>query len=220
MKRHLIFTNDQENYIVKENDIVIFSISMNDLNFNALNFYNGIYADKSTSIEIENKVDNNNKSVGSYIFNWLKKIINTIAEEVPDCEEESETTVLQKEGKTIYLFDIAVCAGDGFLIDDSIAREELTVKESLADYAVNISGDSMEPLYSSGDILLVQKAEELQDGDIGIFTVDSDTMCKKYTINGKTIKLLPLNDEYNEVVITKDTTCQIQGKVLGKYVEN
>lgn len=217
MKRQLIFTNDNENYYIKENDNIIFTIIMSDLKFNALDFYNGLYADKSTQIDFENSVDEDHKQIGSYLFKWLEKIINKISEELPEDEEDEKVITLPRGGKIIKLFDIAVCAGDGFYIDDAVESESITVEDFNADYAVKISGDSMEPTYKNGDVLLVQKTEELMNGDIGIFNVDNDTMCKKYVRKGRGISLVPENDKYKPIKITKNIECHIQGKVIGKY---
>lgn len=216
MKRQLIFTNDNENYYIKENDNIIFTIIMSDLKFNALDFYNGLYADKSTQIDFEYRVDEDHKQIGSYLFKWLEKIINRIAEELPENEEEKVIS-LPQDGKVIKLFDIAVCAGDGFYIDDAVESESITVEDSNADYAVKISGDSMEPTYKNGDILLVQKTEELNNGDIGIFYIDGNTMCKKYVERGRGVSLVPENNKYETIKVTKDKDCLTQGKVLGKY---
>lgn len=216
MKRQLIFTNDNENYYIKENDNIIFTIIMSDLKFNALDFYNGLYADKSTQIDFEYRADEDHKQIGSYLFKWLEKIINRIAEELPENEEEIVIS-LPQDGKVIKLFDIAVCAGDGFYIDDAVESESITVEDSNADYAVKISGDSMEPTYKNGDILLVQKTEELNNGDIGIFYIDGNTMCKKYVKQDRGISLVPENNKYETIKVTKDKDCLTQGKVLGKY---
>lgn len=217
MKRQLIFTNDNENYYIKENDNIIFTIIMSDLKFNALDFYNGLYAGKSTQIDFENRVDEDHKQIGTYLFKWIKKIIDKIAEELPENEEDENVAFLPPDGKVIKLFDIAVCAGDGFYIDDAVESELITVYDFNADYAVKISGDSMEPTYKNRDILLVHKTEELSNGDIGIFYIDGNTMCKKYVKQGRGISLVPENNKYEAIKVTKNKYCIIQGKVLGKY---
>lgn len=47
-----------------------------------------------------------------------------------------------------------------------------------ADYAVVINGRSMEPYILDGSTVFVQKTDELQTGDIGIFSVDGAAVCK------------------------------------------
>lgn len=58
----------------------------------------------------------------------------------------------------------------------------LTCDESVpcgAEFAVRIQGDSMEPHIADGSIVYVNR-EALQNGDVGIFCVDGDMLCKQY----------------------------------------
>lgn len=48
-----------------------------------------------------------------------------------------------------------------------------------AEFAVRIQGDSMEPLIPDGSVVYVNR-EALQNGDVGIFCVDGDMLCKQY----------------------------------------
>ena len=48
-----------------------------------------------------------------------------------------------------------------------------------ADFAVRIQGDSMEPTIHDGSIAYVNR-DPLSNGDVGIFCVDGDMLCKQY----------------------------------------
>ena len=48
-----------------------------------------------------------------------------------------------------------------------------------ADFAVRIQGDSMEPFIRDGSVVYVNR-DPLADGDVGIFCVDGETLCKQY----------------------------------------
>lgn len=48
-----------------------------------------------------------------------------------------------------------------------------------AELAVHIQGDSMMPLIRDGDVVYVNH-DPLQNGDVGIFCVDGDMLCKQY----------------------------------------
>ena len=48
-----------------------------------------------------------------------------------------------------------------------------------ADLAVRIQGDSMEPYISDGSIVYVNR-DPLENGDVGIFCVDGEMLCKQY----------------------------------------
>lgn len=70
-------------------------------------------------------------------------------------------------------------------------------------YAIGVNGQSMEPLYYDGDVLLVDPCEEIDIGKIGIFIVNGDSFVKKL---GKDI-LISVNENYSDIPITEETHC-------------
>ena len=84
-----------------------------------------------------------------------------------------------------------------------------------ADYVIGVSGNSMEPEYSDGDIVYVQKTDHIETGDIGIFQKGNNIYIKKAGENG----LISLNT--NSPPLTADgDRIMVLGKVLGKAEEN
>ena len=62
-----------------------------------------------------------------------------------------------------------------------------------ADFAVKIDGDSMEPYIMDNSIVYVNR-EPLENGDVGIFYVDGDMLCKQYYKDEEgNVRLLSLN---------------------------
>lgn len=62
-----------------------------------------------------------------------------------------------------------------------------------ADFAVKIDGDSMEPYIMDNSIVYVNR-EPLENGDVGIFYVDGDMVCKQYYKDEEgNVRLLSLN---------------------------
>lgn len=60
--------------------------------------------------------------------------------------------------------------------------EYITVEDEVpqaAEYAVRIQGDSMEPHIRDGSVVYVNR-DPLRHGDVGIFCVDGDMLCKQY----------------------------------------
>lgn len=47
------------------------------------------------------------------------------------------------------------------------------------DFAIGVNGNSMEPTYSDGDTLLVNKQDSINVSEIGIFIIDGDTFVKE-----------------------------------------
>lgn len=78
-----------------------------------------------------------------------------------------------------------------------------------ASFCVPVSGDSMEPIYHDGDILLVEGREDIEPGQIGVFTVDGDGYVKK---RGEG-ELISLNPDYAPIPLTENSWCN--GLVIG-----
>ena len=75
----------------------------------------------------------------------------------------------------------------------------------------------MEPTITDGSIVFVKHVNELNEGDIGIFLVDGNVMCKRYFLDGGEKWLRPDNEspEFNAIRIKEGMNCLLQGKVLG-----
>lgn len=216
MKRQLRFEFENEKYVIKENDVVLFSIDGKDLKFVSLDFYNGVYKDKTAAIELINAVENDTPQKGGYIFRWLVEIITSIQSELndPEIEEAPEIFVFKKK---VPLFELSACAGNGFYSSGpSDIDHEIETSYSKADYAVKISGKSMEPTIQDQSIVFVQDVEELLDGDVGLFVVEGEVMCKRYREDGESKWLEPDNNsgEYKTICFQGSEACYIQGKVM------
>ena len=83
-----------------------------------------------------------------------------------------------------------------------------------ADYVIGVSGSSMEPEYSNGDIVYVQKTDYIDTGDIGIFQKGNNIYIKKAGEN----ELISLNPNYPLLTDNGDRII-VLGKVLGKAEE-
>lgn len=216
MKRQLKFEFENDRYVIKENNSVVFSIDGKDLKFVSLDFYNGIYKNKSAAIELVNAIENDVLKKGDYIFKWLVEIVTSIQVELNDPEFEEVATIIDFN-KKVPLFELAACAGNGFYSSGpSDVDHEIETSYINADYAVRISGRSMEPTIEDQSIVFVQDVEELFDGDIGIFVVDNDVMCKRYREDGENKWLEPDNksSEYKTICFRGSEECYIQGKVI------
>lgn len=219
MKRQLTFDYENEHYVIKEDNAILFSIDGRELKFISLDFYNGIYKDRSAAIELTNTISTDELKKGKYIFEWLTDIISTIQNELndPEIEEHNIIEYVAVQNKQVYLFEMAACAGDGFYSDGpSRSDEEIVSQFEQADYAVRISGKSMEPTIEDNSIVFVQKVAELHDGDVGIFVVNGDVMCKRLREEDGKRWLQPDNvtGGYKPIILTEDISCYCQGRVL------
>ena len=115
----------------------------------------------------------------------------------------------------IAYYDLPASAGTGaFLHTDT--TQKLKVPETpttlRADFAVRVSGDSMEPKYYDGDILLVEEKPDIEMGQIGIFVLNGTGYVKKKGENG----LISLNPKYDPIEPETFDDCRCIGKVIGK----
>ena len=124
----------------------------------------------------------------------------------------------QKNGiKKLRLYDARVSAGSGdFLDSDYYTTIEVPEEEARgADFAVTVSGDSMEPLFRDRDIVFVHRQETLENGEIGIFSLDNKAYIKKFNNVGFVVFLMSLNPRYLPIPVDPNRdSFRIFGKVV------
>ncbi len=118
--------------------------------------------------------------------------------------------------RSIRLFDLPVSAGVGVFLEEEEKAEQISIPNSdrtaEADYALRISGNSMEPKYHNGDILLVQYAEAVEVGELGIFLLDG---CGFFKVYGGD-RLLSLNPDYAPIPLSDFASVYCKGRVVGR----
>ena len=123
--------------------------------------------------------------------------------------------VVRSGKRAILLYELPVSAGVGVYLDEAEA-ESINIpdneKTAEADYALRISGNSMEPKYRDGDILLVRNADSIDVGELGIFLLDG---CGFFKVFGGD-RLLSLNPNYGPILLKDFADVQCKGQVVGK----
>ena len=143
------------------------------------------------------------------IKQWLKAIKT-------DSEFELDTKDSCPK-KIIKLYDYALSAGKGNdLMDDQVPHEDIEVNNMAADFAIKVSGDSMEPKIENGSIVLIKQTEVLEDGDIGAFFYDGEVYCKTLRKNKTGVVLESINTKYKPINIDEKAVLKICGKVIEK----
>lgn len=117
--------------------------------------------------------------------------------------------------RSILLYDLSVSAGTGVYLDDA-DTEEITIPENektrSADFALRINGNSMEPKYRDGDIVLVEDTDFVEVGELGIFVLDGNGYFKKFGGD----RLISLNEDYGDILLDGYTEIVCCGRVVGK----
>ena len=128
--------------------------------------------------------------------------------------KQSSPNIIKEETRDIEYYLNAVSAGTGQLLFDDSASDTLSIPDIIeykkVDYAVRVSGSSMEPKFSNNDILLVQSCNSVDLGEIGIFCIDDEVFVKKLGKN----ELISLNPEFDNIPLNENSRC------LGRVIDS
>jgi len=117
--------------------------------------------------------------------------------------------------RAVILYELPVSAGTGMFLD-GVGTNEIMIPDNAktgdADYALRISGNSMEPKYHNGDILLVEETDTVEVGEAGIFILDGAGYFKIFGGD----RLISLNPEYSDIPLRDFAEVSCCGKVVGK----
>ena len=87
-------------------------------------------------------------------------------------------------------------------------------------FALRIKGDSMEPKFSEGDVVIVRKQETADSGDIVVALVNGDSATiKKLKRHQNGITLVPANSAYEPMYYSNEEIMDLPVTILGKVVE-
>lgn len=135
--------------------------------------------------------------------------------EIPESIFRANATASEKPRLLkIPLFEDRVSAGSGVHLESSKTSTISVVeneKTKRADFALRVSGNSMEPRYHDGDILLVESTPEIAVGELGIFICDGEGYFKQF--GGDC--LISLNDEYAPIPLDSFSSFSCRGTVIG-----
>ena len=136
----------------------------------------------------------------------------------PGSVKERSDSMYKQNGfgkRAVILYELPVSAGTGMFLD-GVGKSSImipdTAKTGDADYALRISGNSMEPKYHNGDVLLVEETDMVEVGEAGIFILDGAGYFKIFGGD----RLISLNPEYSDIPLRDFDEVSCCGKVVGK----
>ncbi len=141
-------------------------------------------------------------------------------EAVRNCLEFEYSSNMERQSKgfrrlrRIPIYTQVATAGFGNYLDDSNAEYIDVEAPEEADFALHISGDSMEPLIHNGDIIFVRNQGTLQSGEIGIFSYNGESFCKMWDNRMGVPRLVSINKAYTPIFLKDADSLVIHGKVL------
>ncbi|MBE6591134.1 MAG: helix-turn-helix domain-containing protein [Ruminococcaceae bacterium] len=135
------------------------------------------------------------------------------------CESESQKAQrpLHKPARSIPVYDAPAAAGAALpLLSDDFSLIPADGIPDQTDFGIKISGDSMEPLIKDQSVVWVQNTPTLSGGDIGIFLLNGESLCKKLQTSPSGCKLISLNPKYAPITVLDTDELKVVGKVLIK----
>lgn len=136
-------------------------------------------------------------------------------------EERSSRNSNQKKGVVIDVLGRVAAGIPIDAVEDIIDTEEITEEMAATGefFGLQIHGDSMEPKFSEGDVVIVRKQSDAESGDIVIALVNGDdATCKRLKKYEHGIMLLSNNPTYEPMMFSwkdiKDKPVEIIGRVV------
>lgn len=108
-------------------------------------------------------------------------------------------------------------------IEDIIDTEEISadmLKGGKQYFGLRVKGDSMEPDYLDGDVIIFQKQDDCENGDDCVVMVNgNDGTFKRVFKNENGIILQPLNNKYQPMIYSNEQIETLPVKILGVFEE-
>ena len=123
--------------------------------------------------------------------------------------------VVTSKKKTIPLYDIPLSAGSGEeMFGSDVPFEEYETDIEDGDFALHISGDSMEPEIPDGSIVVVKKECDVPDGITGAFFLNGEVYCKKLLHKDGKVFLCSVNTKYKPIQIRDEDNLKAYGRIV------
>ncbi|EGQ3200418.1 TPA: helix-turn-helix transcriptional regulator [Staphylococcus pseudintermedius] len=144
-----------------------------------------------------------------------KRVLDFATEQL----DEQNNKVLHINSNNIVSEEVAVygyaSAGTGETLIDGV---EFTTQYNghipNHDFALQVNGDSMEPMFEDKEIIFIDKTKQINSGQIGIFVIDGEAYLKKVFISDKGIRLVSLNSKYPDLHFDSSHDIKVAGKVI------
>lgn len=185
------------------------------------------------------KVDNANAIIFDVYLDYLKQFPN---EENSTIEESHIVTnnisdnfikmlytldkskiVYKKNTHSIPIYGTIPAGIPMEMIEDIIDYEELSPNMFIGNkefFGLKIKGDSMSPDYLDGDIVIFQKANDCENGDDCVVSINGDEATFKRVYKNKSgVVLHPLNNRHSPLAFTNEEIESLPVKILGIFEE-
>ena len=154
-----------------------------------------------------------------YLSDMNKQLVVKMIDAMLEVQEQEKRKFVELNVRRIFRNAYKTAAGTGNPLDSARRGSyEYLYADPLIDQAdeiITVTGNSMEPTFYDGDMLLVEHTQEVRVGEIGIFVADGDGYVKEYHEDG----LHSHNPAYPVLKFTEDDNVRCVGRVLGALNE-
>lgn len=85
-----------------------------------------------------------------------------------------------------------------------------------ADFALEVKGESMEPVYKDGDVVYIRRQDDVRDGQVAAVVVDDSATLKRVYHLPVGVQLMPLNPAFAPMLFTPENSDSV--RILGLAV--
>ena len=154
-----------------------------------------------------------------YLNEMNRQIVVKMIDAMLEVQEQEKRKFVEANVRRIFRNAYKTAAGTGNPLDGAKRGSyEYIYADPIIDQAdeiITVTGNSMEPTFYDGDMLLVEHTQEVRVGEIGIFVADGDGYVKEYHEDG----LHSHNPAYPVLKFTEDDNVRCVGRVLGALSE-
>ncbi|MFV8211842.1 LexA family transcriptional regulator [Streptococcus pluranimalium] len=147
-----------------------------------------------------------------------QKAVNYTHELLDNQNKIVKLSDVQEELYTYKVYE-KLSAGTGFTYFADGNYDEVFYEERLDhDFASWVFGDSMEPTYLNGEVVLIKQTGFDYDGAVYAVDWDGQTYIKKVYREEEGLRLVSLNKKYTDKIAPYDEEPRIVGKIVGHFM--
>ena len=153
----------------------------------------------------------------------IQLLANYFSIQKADLVENRNTLANTSNSAVVFVYGTIPAGIPMECIEDIIDTEEISADMLKGDkqyFGLKIKGNSMNPDYLDGDVIICQKQDDCENGDECVCMVNGDDgTFKKVIKNENGIILQPLNSEYQPMFYTNEQIKSLPVRIIGKVVE-
>ncbi|KXT76638.1 LexA family transcriptional regulator [Streptococcus sp. DD12] len=171
----------------------------------SLDYFEGQY-------ELTSIYDQLNPKAQGRVLSYARSLLDLKA-----AESEESTKVI----KPLFAYKVyeRLSAGTGYSYFDDGSYDEVFYHEKFDhDFASWVFGDSMEPTYLNGEVVLIKQTGFDYDGAVYAVDWDGQTYIKKVYREADGLRLVSINKKYQDKFAPYEEEPRIVGKIVGNFM--